>query len=89
MSEARQLWKNGDEAKHYAAVVRLNPRREGEPPLAYIERVAVLAGGIEPRDATRKHEGGWWDAAPKPPAQPAPATAQEVVDEYANVEVPF
>ena len=36
---------------HYAAVKQLNPRGRDESPMAYIVRLSVLAGGIDPQDS--------------------------------------
>ena len=47
---AKPVW-TPEEAQHAMAVVRQNPRREAENPLGYIERISVLAGLIEPKDA--------------------------------------
>jgi hypothetical protein len=51
------------EPGHEAATVRMNPRRQGEPFLSYLERLAVLLGHMEPDQAVRHAAGTEWSSA--------------------------
>lgn len=54
---------SGVELRQYEATVRSNQRRPHEPPLAYMERIAVLAGGVDPTAAALNPvKGPWFDA---------------------------
>jgi hypothetical protein len=45
----RQLWRSGDEARFFEALVHDNPRQDGEGAIAYTERIALLAGALKRR----------------------------------------
>jgi hypothetical protein len=49
--------------EHEAATVGMNPRRQDEPFLSYLERLAVLLGHMEPEQAVRHPAGTQWSSA--------------------------
>lgn len=59
------------DSAHAIATVRANPRRKGEGALVYVQRIAVLAGMIEP-EATAGEPVGGWSSAGEVLEQPEP-----------------
>lgn len=58
---------------HYEAVVRANRMREGENWPSYVERVCVIAGGIQPGEGFLSKGTQWFDWKQMPaPGEPPP-----------------
>jgi hypothetical protein len=56
---------------HLLATIRANPRRPGEGALVYVQRLAVLAGLVEPEATAGTPPDGWSSAGEVLAEEPA------------------